>query len=151
MGCVCSIPKKGNELDKIKLGCNNWFLSNELGYGQFGWVRYARCFKYRENKKQDGYYLDAAVKIFAKSSRNSKYISDINDELYPIEITCNEINTISSLSHDNIVKYIGTLYSHSYIYMIMEYVDGMTLYNYIHQRHISENDNINTLSLIMPA
>ena len=145
MGCICSIPKKGNESDKIRIGYNNWFLSNELGYGQFGWVRYARCFKYRENKKQDGYYLDGAVKIFAKSSRNSKYIADINDGLYPIEIACNEINTISSLSHDNIVKYIGTLYSHSYIYMVMEYVDGMTLYNYIHQKHISEHDNINTL------
>lgn len=48
-----------------------------------------------------------------------------------IELIIDEVNTLNTLDHPNIVKYFETYNDHKYIYLVMEYIKGKPLFDKI--------------------
>ena len=92
-----------------------------LGEGSFG-----KVFKAREIST--GRVI--AVKKMQINNSKSKY-----------DKTIKEINLLKNLEHPNIVKYYDYFQEEDYIYLMMEYLDGGTLKQYIiNNNNISEDD-----------
>ena len=81
MGCLYSIPKKGEEDNIIINNSNKWHLGDELGQGSFGWVRKATCYNYSFNPD---IIINSAVKILRRGSKNSEYMLEVDDNEYYI-------------------------------------------------------------------
>ena len=92
-----------------------------LGQGSFG-----KVFKAREIST--GRVI--AVKKMCIDDSKSKYNKTIK-----------EINLLKNLDHPNIVKYYDYFQEENYIYLMMEYLDGCTLKQYIqNNQNITEDD-----------
>lgn len=48
-----------------------------------------------------------------------------------IELIIDEVNTLNTLDHPNIVKYFETYNDHKYIYLVMEFIKGKLLFDKI--------------------
>jgi serine/threonine protein kinase len=48
-----------------------------------------------------------------------------------IELIIDEVATLNDLDHPNIVKYFETYNDNKYIYLVMEYIKGMPLFEKI--------------------
>jgi calcium-dependent protein kinase len=48
-----------------------------------------------------------------------------------IELIIDEVNTLNTLDHPNIVKYFETYNDHKFIYLVMEYIKGKPLFDKI--------------------
>jgi serine/threonine protein kinase len=63
------------------------------------------------------------------------------------EFNMNEISILFKIKDlKYITKYYGCLYDDNYIYIIMEYIQGKDLYNYIINKHYNSNDEIIALN-----
>ena len=107
-------PSKSFNHNYIKIG--------KLGNGAFG-----KVYKAKEIKTE---------KIVAV-----KQIS-INNSKIKYEYILKEINVLSNLSHPNIVKYYKHYEENDKIYIIMEYLEGGTLKQYINEEKNKINEDI---------
>lgn len=63
-----------------------------------------------------------------------------------------EVNTLKQLEHQSIVKMYASFEEKSNLYLVMEYVEGETIEQYVKRKGtITENDAIDLLSDILPA
>ena len=92
----------------------NYILSNTIGTGTFSKVKL-------------GIHLPTQQKVAIKILDRDK-IKDEND----IERISREIQILKVLRHDNIAQLYENITSERHIYIIMEYVDGKDLFQYIY-------------------
>jgi serine/threonine protein kinase len=52
-----------------------------------------------------------------------------------------EVDVISNLRHPNIVLYMGICINHSQYLMITEYLDGGSLFDLLHKKHVKIKDD----------
>lgn len=114
-----------------------YFFSNPIGKGATSTV-----FK--------GFYIENDVRIYVAI----KLIDLIGNENHE-EYTRNEIDVLSSMTHDNIIKYIDsyekiTDNKHD-IYIIMEYVNGLELTDYLLNNELNTSDKIQLIRQIINA
>ena len=83
-----------------------------IGDGAFGKV-------FKTVNKHDN-SIEVAIKVINKE--------ELQDNL---NIIMEEIRTLNMLDHPNIVKYYETYNDSKYIYLVMEYVNGIPLYDKI--------------------
>jgi len=83
-----------------------------LGTGSFGKV-------FMTNNKHD-LNFKVAIKVMDKEKLGEN-----------IGLIVDEVNTLNTLDHPNIVKYFETYNDHKYIYLVMEYVKGKPLFDKI--------------------
>ena len=83
-----------------------------LGVGAFGKV-------YKTTNRYDT-SMRVAIKVLDKSKMEGH-----------MEMLMDEIQTLNTLDHPNIVKYYETYNDNQFIYLVMEYVEGMPLYDKI--------------------
>ena len=96
----------------------NYYIDSQtkvIGVGNFGKV-------FLTHNKHD-HDLWFAIKVLDKDKLREN-LSNINDE----------IATLNTLDHPNIVKYYETYNDQKYIYLVMEYVKGMPMYEKIVQQ-----------------
>ena len=99
----------------------NYILSATLGSGTFSKVKL-------------GYHTITRQKVAVKILDKTK-IKDEND----VEIMCREIHILKILRHPNIIQLYEILNIDRYIYIVMEYVEGKDLFEYIYsQNYLSE-------------
>ncbi|KAF9363577.1 hypothetical protein BGX34_003784 [Mortierella sp. NVP85] len=84
---------------------------------------YAEVFKATDEKDQALY----ACKVFNRQSHGWT-----DQELTGVEF---EISLLREMQHDNIVKFQDTCQSNNKTYLILEYLDGDTLYAYYHSKN----------------
>ncbi|UJR34494.1 hypothetical protein I4U23_021902 [Adineta vaga] len=65
------------------------------------------------------------------------------------KVTTKETNILKTLHHPNIVRYIDVIYTSKQTFVVMEYIDGGTLYNYIKQTSYSNGYWINTHKMMI--
>ena len=110
-----------NDLNTYQLPSNcfssHYKILSFLGEGSYG-----KVFKAREMKTGR---IIAVKKIFIGDSQ-SKY-----------KKTIKEINLLKNLDHPNIVKYYDYFQEEDYVYLMMEFLEGCTL-----KQYIQKNDNI---------
>ena len=92
----------------------NYILLRTIGSGTFSTVKL-------------GLHLPTQQKVAIKILDNSR-IKDEND----IRRISREIHILSKLYHPNIAQLYETIWSENHIYIIMEYVEGNHLFNYIY-------------------
>jgi len=92
----------------------NYILSNTIGTGTFSKVKL-------------GFHLPTQQKVAIKILDRNK-IKDEND----IERISREIQILKVLRHENIAQLFENITSEHHIYIIMEYVDGKDLFQYIY-------------------
>lgn len=95
-----------------------------LGKGSYAEVRLAT--RLSDNKL-------VAVKSFINASPNTQQIS---------RVCQNEVRVLRSVSHPNIIKLLDIVVSTDYTHLILEYCEGMNMYELMHNRRgkgISEN------------
>ena len=83
-----------------------------LGVGAFG-----RVFKTKNRHHSD---FEVAIKVLDKERLRAN-----------IDCIMEEVAILHSLDHPNIVKYYETYNDQKYIYLVMEYVTGMPLFDKI--------------------
>ena len=113
------IKKKNN--NKI----NNYVFLKQLGNGSYASVK---CAKHKITQ------VKYAVKIYSKLS--------LFDPQKKTSVK-NEIENLKLLSHTNIVKFHEVIESQTNLYLIMEYVNGISLRDYINQKEqklLNENE-----------
>ena len=116
-GNIIIKESKSNSLspETIKLKrIGNYILSNTIGTGTFSKVKL-------------GIHLPTKEKVAIKILDKDK-IRDESD----IERISREIHILKNLRHKNIVQLYETITSENHIYIIMEYVDGKDLFQYIY-------------------
>eukprot|EP01017_Pseudomicrothorax_dubius_P018711 TRINITY_DN2064_c0_g2_i12.p1 TRINITY_DN2064_c0_g2~~TRINITY_DN2064_c0_g2_i12.p1 ORF type:complete len:238 (+),score=25.81 TRINITY_DN2064_c0_g2_i12:63-716(+) len=89
--------------------CGKWLLRGKIGEGAFSTVYRAHSVSNRLEK--------AAVKVINKKKLSERSINLIKGE----------VGILSSLSHGNIVKLMDSRESESFLYLVMELVEGGTL------------------------
>ena len=62
-----------------------------------------------------------AIKVFNKTRFNEEELDEMR----------NEISSLCNLDHPKIVKYLETYDDHRFTYLVMEYVEGIALYDKI--------------------
>jgi serine/threonine protein kinase len=92
-----------------------------LGKGSYAIVKLA--------EKIDNINENVAVKIYEKSKLYSNKHRRKN--------LCSEIMVLKSLDHKNILKLIKVYEDRTNVYLIMEYIKGMSLYRYLKERSSS--------------
>ena len=98
-----------------------------IGHGSFGTVIIAKCLKTDK---------EVAVKIINKASVSKS----INFK--------NEVDVLKGLRHSNIVKFYDFIDTVSYFFIVMEYINGITLQKYIDNlRDDEENDGDSMINL----
>ena len=114
-----------NDLNNYQLPSNcfssHYKILSFLGEGSYG-----KVFKAREIST--GRVI--AVKKMSIGDSKSKYNKIIK-----------EINLLKSLDHPNIVKYYDFFQEEEYIYLMMEYLEGCTLKQYIKNNENISEDN----------
>ena len=137
MGCNMS------KQEYIVINSNKWDFLEILGKGSFGMVVKVKCDNYSFNSNS----IFGAVKIFTKKSNN--YVYENNNGSYHKDLVYKEIESLSVLKHDNIIKLFGSNETRNNIYILTEFVQGTTLYQWLKNHDISEDINIKfTKSLI---
>ena len=119
----------GEDQNKIyminnKTSIDDYIISTELGIGSYAEVKLG-IYK-KTNKKY-------AIKIYDKNIVNDE------DKKYTIK---NEIFILKQLNNDNIMKLYDVIETNRYLYLIMEYINGISLLDYIQRkkaRRIDEN------------
>lgn len=91
---------------------------DKVGYGRFGDV-------YKAKYKPTGEIF--AVKVIQRRKLSIAYIT-------------NEIRLGSLIRHHNIVKIMFTLYNDRYFFIVMEFLDGITLEDFINSGKFNENE-----------
>jgi hypothetical protein len=91
-----------------------------IGEGSFGMV-----IKAIDNKQQN--YV--AVKIIPKKN--------VSNEIYLLR----EMNILSKLNHPNIIKLIQVIDNEDYLYLIMDYLEGLSLKELIIQKYINDKND----------
>ena len=118
-----------NDLNTYQLPSNcfssHYKILSFLGEGSYG-----KVFKAREIST--GRVI--AVKKMSIGDSQSKYNKIIK-----------EINLLKSLDHPNIVKYYDFFQEEEYIYLMMEYLEGCTLKQYIKNNENISEDNARTI------
>ena len=114
-----------NDLNTYQLPSNcfssHYKILSFLGEGSYG-----KVFKAREMKTGR---IIAVKKIFIGDSQ-SKY-----------KKTIKEINLLKNLDHPNIVKYYDYFQEEDYVYLMMEFLEGCTLKQYIQKNENISEDN----------
>jgi len=109
------------------LGCNTkkvldyqlnatYRVSRLIGKGSFAEVRLAT--RISDEKL-------VAIKSFPNSSQNAQQTN---------KVVQNEIRVLKSIDHPNIVKLLDIVVSKDYIHIVLEYCDGLNLYEYMFNR-----------------
>jgi serine/threonine protein kinase len=83
-----------------------------LGAGAFGKV-------FMTTNKHDSNFK-VAIKVLDKNKLG-----------FNLDLIMDEVNTLNKLDHPNIVKYFETYNDVKYIYLVMEYIKGMPLFDKI--------------------
>jgi serine/threonine protein kinase len=104
---------------------NSYQIIETIGNGAFG-----KVVKAIKKKTQE----IVAVKIFSINKSKNKYENIIT-----------EANIMKDLNHINIVKYLGYFESGNNIYIVMEYLNGGTLKQYIENNKDKINENISRI------
>lgn len=127
---VCETPF---ELNRQNLKTKNFHIFNEnkvldyqlnatyrvsrlLGKGSFAEVRLA-------NRISDDKLV--AIKSFRNSTQNPQQTS---------RVIQNEIKILKSIDHPNIVKLLDIVVSNDFTHIVLDYCDGLNLYEYMHNR-----------------
>lgn len=111
---------------------SGYTIERTIGQGGFGKVKLARELITDE---------PVAIKVIEKSRLKGKE-----------HMLNNEIAILKQLDHNNIIKLYQTLENSSFIYIIMEYVPGGDLLNYISKRkRLDSFETINCLWNILDA
>ena len=108
-----------------KTSIDDYIISTELGKGSYASVKLG-IHKETKNKY--------AVKIY------DKYLINDEEKKYTIK---NEIFILSQLDDENVMKLYDVIETNRYLYLIMEYIDGISLLDFIqkHKNHrIEENE-----------
>ena len=111
-------------------------LDHFLGKGSFAEVRLA-------NRKSDN--MQVAVKTYCNLSMQSKNRKNIIE---------NEIKILKKIEHKNIVKLLDVVVSTNYTHIILEYIEGINLYDFMwkhKQKGNSEADIKNIMSQLSDA
>ena len=122
-----NIIKKFNEIIKKEMGYikfNDYYEKQEIiGKGKFGIV-------YLGIHKKTG--KKVAIKII------NKYLLKKEEDK---ELLKNEIDIMKLCNHPNIIKLLDHFENSEYIYIIMEYLSGGTLTQYIKKRYFNVSEN----------
>ena len=116
-GHVIIKQPKSNSLSPDTIKCKrigNYILSNTIGTGTFSKVKL-------------GIHLPTQQKVAIKILDKDK-IKDESD----IERISREIHILKNLRHNNIAQLYENITSERHIYIVMEYVDGKDLFQYIY-------------------
>lgn len=107
---------------------NGYEIIDFVGKGQFATV-------YKCRKVNDINNL-LAIKIFNLEYVYSEFRTNGNDNRI-----AREIQALRMVNHENVISLVdeGTFADNNqtYVYVVMEYIDGMDLHNYIHSRQLS--------------
>lgn len=133
MGCKPS--KYSNKY--VIINSNKWDYLEELGKGTFGVVVKAKCdnYSYKSNS------IFGAVKIFIKKTNNYVYEQNLKSS-YHKDIVYREIESLYKFSHPNIIRVYGMSETSNNIFLLMEFIHGVTLYKWIRDHNTSEIQNI---------
>jgi len=107
-----------------KTAIDDYTISSELGIGSYAEVKLGI---HKKTKKK------YAIKIYDKNIVNDE------DKKYTIK---NEIFILKQLNNDNIMKLYDVIETNRYLYLILEYINGISLLEYIQRkkaRRIDEN------------
>ena len=104
----------GSKAEKRKsMVVNEFEIGNELGKGKFGEVFLSR--------QQDAGFLVALKRVVKSKVVEYKMVPQF----------CKEIKLHSCLEHPNIVKFYGCFEDAENVYLVMEYMNGGTLFEYL--------------------
>jgi len=94
-----------------------------------------------------GIHLPTQQKVAIKILEKSKIINEKDKERIN-----REIKILKTLRHQNIIQLYDSITSDKHIYLIMEYVDGGDLYNYINdEKYLDENKTCVILTQLFSA
>jgi tRNA A-37 threonylcarbamoyl transferase component Bud32 len=103
---------------------NEYEIGSDIGIGSYAEVKLGI---HRKTKKK------YAIKIYPKN------LIDDEDKINSIK---NEIYILNQLNHENIMKLYDLINTPKYLYLILEYINGISLLEYIHKspnKRIEEN------------
>ncbi|CAH2002448.1 unnamed protein product [Acanthoscelides obtectus] len=127
---------KVNEFDKYEIPRNKILLREEIGSGAFGKVFRAEVYELNQNPE----FVVAAVKQLREGAPKE----DIRD-------FCNEIGTLKKIGcHENVVKLMGCVTIDEPHMMIMEYVTGGSLKEYLQELRKIWQENKNNANVFFP-
>jgi serine/threonine protein kinase len=118
---------------KIHLKSEHFTFGSEINTGTFSKVVSA---------KRHGKFKKVAIKILTKNTCNTQSIIDL------------EIGIHSKLKHKNIIKYMGSYQDDNNFYIVLEYIKGLDLYEYIQslsEKRLSTNTAIKYAKDIIEA
>ncbi len=114
-----SLAKNWTSHLRKAIGYNNFFdfyeMLDEIGEGKFGLVKLGIHFKTKER---------VAIKIINKESM----------EISDLELVKNEIDIMKLCRHPNVVRLLDHFENSEYIFLVMEYLSGGDLGNYLQKR-----------------
>lgn len=105
-----------------KTSIDDYIISTELGIGSYAEVKLGI---HKKTKKK------YAIKIYDKNLVNDE------DKKYTIK---NEIFILKQLNNDNIMKLYDVIETNRHLYLILEYIDGISLLEYIQRKKAKRID-----------
>ena len=112
----CEDKNKIYMINNNKTSIDDYIISTELGIGSYAEVKLGI---HKKTKKK------YAIKIYDKNLVNDE------DKKYTIK---NEIFILKQLNNDNIMKLYDVIETNRHLYLIMEYIDGISLLEYIQRK-----------------
>ena len=110
--------------DNIISSINDYIIDKSLGIGSYAEVKLGI---HKKTKKK------YAIKIYPKTTLDDE---DKNNSIK------NEVFILNKLNHENIMKLYDIINSPKYLYLILEYINGISLLDFIHKlpnKRIEEN------------